>query len=147
MRTALATLLLLALSAPPAPAADLPPAPAAGAPAEERLYLSSARADALELLTARVDCVAFQRARIEARLDTGLLARGWTAEADRLWRLAEALARFEAAHIRPLIDRDTQDALLEATAPDGLAPGPSEETRATRCRAFGDAFALRRVTG
>jgi len=147
MRRTLATLLALALSAPPVLAADPPPPPPAGAPAEERLYLASATADALGLLVARVECVAFQRARIEARLDDGLLARGWTAEADRLWRLAEALARFEAAHIRPLIDPDTQDALLEATAPDGLAPAPRDETRAGRCLAFGDALALRRVTG
>jgi hypothetical protein len=135
----------LALAATPAAAADLPPPPPAGAPIEERLYLASASVsgDALRLLAARVDCVAFQRARIDARLDDGLLARGWNAEADRLWRLSEALSRFESAHIRPHIDAETQAAVLAAYG----ATSPDAPDRASRCAAFGDRFALSRVSG
>jgi hypothetical protein len=148
MRKALAT--LVALAAAPVLAADLPPPPRAGAPVEERLFLAAdagaapvASTDALGLLAARIDCVAFQRALIEARLDAGLLDGGWSAEADRLWRLSDALARFEAAHIRPLIDADTQGAVLAAYA--SLAPDLA--ARARRCLAFGDRFALDRVSG
>jgi hypothetical protein len=140
------TFAILLLAVAPARAADLPSTPSAGAPLEERLYLaaaSGAPGDALGLLAARIDCVAFQRARIEARLDAGLLAQGWNAEADRLWRLSEALARFEAVHIRPLIDAETQAAVLAAYAP---AAGDGER-RARRCRAFGDRLALGRVAG
>jgi hypothetical protein len=110
---------LLALLAAPLPALalDLPPVPPVGAPVEERLYLASDSVDPLDLLVARVTCVAFQRAAIAARLDDGLLARGWTGEADRLWRLSEALTAFEATHIRPLIDEETEEALLDAYAP------------------------------
>ena len=134
---------LLGLLAAPVRAADLPPPPGAGAPVEERLYLAAAAAgDALGLLVARIDCVAFQRGQIDARLADGLLARGWNGEADRLWRLAEALARFEAAHIRPMIDAETQAAVLAA-----YAPAADEETRARRCQAFGDRFSLGRVVG
>jgi hypothetical protein len=133
---------VVVLSAMPAFAADLPPAAGASAPLEERFYLAAASAeDALGLLAARIDCVAFQRELIEARLDAGLLARGWNAEADRLWRLSDALARFEAAHIRPAIDAETQAAVLAAYAP----ASEDEDARARRCLAFGDRFALGRV--
>jgi hypothetical protein len=141
---------LITLAAAPALAADLPPEPRVGAPVEERLFLAAdaARAqiadtDDLGLLAARIDCVAFQRARIDARIAAGLLARGWSAEADRLWRLSTALGRFEAVHIRPLIDADTQSAVLAAYA----AEAPDDATRARRCLAFGDRFALDRVSG
>jgi hypothetical protein len=142
------TLLLALAVTPAAAAADLPPPPP-GAPLEQRLYLTSASAsasasgDALRLLAARVGCVAFQRARIDARLDDGLLARGWNAEADRLWRLAEALALFEAAHIRPHVDAETQAAVLSAYA----SATPDEPARADRCAAFGNRLALTRVSG
>jgi hypothetical protein len=134
--------LLLAIAATPA-AADLPPPPPADAPLEERLYLTSATDDTMRLLAARVDCVAFQRAGIDARLDAGLLARGWNAEVDRLWRHAEALARFEDAHIRPHLDEGTQAAVLAAYA----AATPDDTARALRCASFGDRFALARVSG
>lgn len=116
--------------------------------------------------------MAFQRAAIAARLENGLLARGWSGEADRLWRLSEALAAFEAIHIRPLIDEATEEALLAAYAPGtgSIAAGPdartptalpqalgpqsldsddpgADESRATRCGSFADTFALRRVLG
>ncbi len=134
---------LLALAAASAQAADLPPAPRAGAPVEERLYLAAASdgSDPMSLLVGRIACVALQRARIAARLDAGLLARGWNAEADRLWRLSLALDRFETVHIRPHVDADSQDAVLAAyaDAPGADAPG--------RCAAFGDSLALRRVSG
>jgi len=140
--------LLAALAAPrPAPAADLPPAPPAGAPVEYRLYIASDSLDALDLLLARVACVAVQRAAIAARLEAGLLARGWSGEAGRLWRLYQALEAFEAAHIRPLIDADTQDALLDAYFPSAVGGAEGGETRARRCLAFADAWALRRVAG
>lgn len=145
MRQTLAGLLILAAAS--GRAADLPPAPPAGAPVEERLYLASAASDGAGLLAARIACVAFQRARLEARLEEGLLARGWSAEADRLWRLSEALARFEAAHIRPLVDEETQSVLLDAYFPEGIAAAPDGPARADRCRAFGEAYMLRRVLG
>ena len=71
----------------------------------------------------------------------GLLARGWTAKADRFRRLSEA------APIRALIGRYAQDALLAACFPEGLPNGREDEARARRCLAFGDALALRRVNG
>ena len=144
MRRTVAAVLLLA--AAPAVAADLPPPPGPGAAVEERLFLEAAPpapGDALGLLAARVDCVDFQRGQIAARLDAGLLARGWNAEVDRLWRLSEALDRFETAHIRPMIDAETQAEVVAAFAP---AETDGEE-RARRCQAFGDRFALRRITG
>lgn len=145
MRTTLTT--LLALAALPALAADLPPPPRAGAPLEERLFLAAGVTDPapgdLGLLAARVDCVAFQRTLIDARLGDGLLAGGWNAEADRLWRLSEALARFEAVHIRPMIDAETQAAVLAAYA----FAARNDEARARRCLAFGDRFALGRASG
>jgi hypothetical protein len=134
------------LAAVPAAAADLSSPPGPGAAVEERLYLAdapTAAGDALGLLVARIDCVDFQRGLIAARLDAGLLARGWNAEADRLWRLSEALDRFETAHIRPMIDAETQAEVIAALAPEGS----DQEARARRCEAFGDRFALRRVTG
>jgi hypothetical protein len=144
MRRTVAAVLLLA--AAPAVAADLPPPPGPGAAVEERLFLAAAPpapGDALGLLAARVDCLDFQRGLIAARLEAGLLARGWNGEADRLWRLSQALDLFETRHIRPMIDPETQAAIVAAFAP-AEADG---EARARRCQAFGDRFALRRVTG
>ena len=136
----------LVVAALPAGAAEMPPAPAAGAPVEERLFLASDSADDLLLRVARVDCVAYQRALIDARLDAGLLARGWSGEADRLWHLSEALAAFEDAHIRPMIDPDSEAALLAAYVPAPAAIG-KEDPRASRCASFAHAFVLRRVLG
>jgi hypothetical protein len=143
-RNSLAGLALLATPLT-AGAAEMPPAPAAGAPLEERLYLASDTADDVVLLVARVTCVAYQRAMIGARLEAGLLARGWSGEADRLWRLSEALTAFEAAHIRPMVDRDSETALLAAYVPDPQPDG--DDPRAARCGSFADAFMLRRVLG
>jgi hypothetical protein len=159
-------LALLALLAAPAglQAAEMPPPPPPGAPLQERLYIASDSADDIVLLLARVTCVAYQRARIDARLEAGLLARGWSGEVDRLWRLSQALAAFEAAHIRPMIDAETEEVLLAAYAPDTATgtsaegppetgpdsartavPAAAEDPRALRCLSFGDAFLLRRA--
>jgi hypothetical protein len=136
--------LILALSATPAAAADLPPAPRAGAPLAERLYLATAAPveDDLALLAARIACVAFQRDRIAHLLDAGLLAHGWNGDVDRLWRLSEALDRFEAAHIRPHVDPVTQELVRETYA---QAMASSESTH--QCTGFGNSYALRAVSG
>jgi hypothetical protein len=90
--------------------------------------------------------VAYQRAMIDARLEAGLLARGWSGEADRLWRLSEALTAFEAAHIRPMVDAETEAALLAAYTAEPPADG-ADDPRAARCGSFADTFVLRRVLG
>lgn len=138
-----APLCALAADLPPGPPSGLPPAPPAGAPVEQRLYLASDSLAPLDLLVARVTCVALQRAAIAARLEAGLLARGWSHEADRLWRLTEALEAFETAHIRPEVDAGTQAALLDAYTPD-LAPN---DPRGAGCGSFADPSMLRRVLG
>jgi hypothetical protein len=134
----------LSIAALPVAAADLPPVPRAGATIEERLYLSTAASapDDLALLAARIACVAHQRDRIAAMLEHGLLIRGWNGEAERLWRLSEALAAFEATHIRPHVDAETQAAVLEAYA------SARDETPDThRCTGFGNSYSLRAVSG
>jgi hypothetical protein len=135
---------LLALAALPAVAADLPPAPRAGATIEERLYLktSAIAPDDLALLAARIACVAFQRDHIAERLEDGLLIRGWNADVERLWRLSEALVAFEAAHIRPHLDAETQAVVM-----DVYAPSRDEMSRANRCTGFGNSYSLRAVSG
>jgi hypothetical protein len=131
-------------------AAELPPPAPPGSTPQERLYLASGSADDIALLAARVECVAFQRARIEARLADGVVSQGWNHAAQGLWRLHEALSRFEAAHIRPHVDRDTQQALIDTYAPDGFDLAAETEEgadRARRCQSFGDAGTLRRLAG
>lgn len=136
--------LILAFSAVPAAAADLPPAPRAGAPLAERLYLATARPaeDDLALLAARIACVAFQRDRIARLLDAGLLDHGWNGDVNRLWRLSEALDRFEAVHIRPHVDAETQEMVGDA-----YAPMIAEANGAHQCTGFGNSYALRAVSG
>jgi hypothetical protein len=137
--------LILALAAAPVAAADLPPAPRAGAPLAERLYLATAAPveNDLALLAARIACVAFQRDRIAGLLDAGLLAHGWNGEVDRLWRLSEALNRFEAAHIRPHVDAETQELVRHAYAPAIAGDAESDH----QCTGFGNSYALRAVSG
>jgi hypothetical protein len=136
--------LILALAPAPAAAADLPPAPRAGAPIAERLYLATAAPvqDDLALLAARIACVGFQRDRIARLLDAGLLAHGWNGDVERLWRLSQALDRFEAAHIRPHVDAETQ-----AEVRDAYAAAIAEATSAHQCTGFGNSYALRAVSG
>jgi hypothetical protein len=136
--------LILALAAAPAAAADLPPAPQAGAPLAERLYLASTTPveDDLALLAARIACVAFQRDRIARLLDAGLLDHGWNGDVDRLWRLSEALDRFEAVHIRPHVDAETQEMVRDA-----YAPAIAEANSAHQCTGFGNSYALHAVSG
>lgn len=133
---------LFGLAAAPAVAADLPPAARAGAALDERLYLVAAEpaADDLALLAARITCVAYHRDRIMGLLDAGLIARGWNAEVDRLWRLSEALDRFETAHIRPHVDPETQKEVGELYSGSGV-------NAAARCTGFGNSYALRAVSG
>ncbi len=138
----LALLALCFALAAPAAALDLPPPARSGGPILERFYLASDAAGDLALLAARIECVAFHRARIAGYLDAGLLAGGWTRDVDRLWQLSEALDAFEAAHIRPFVDPDTQAALADLV----LASG-AEEARSARCASFGDIYAFRRLAG
>jgi hypothetical protein len=135
---------IIALAAAPAAAADLPPAPRAGAPLAERLYLAAAVPveDDLALLAARIACVAFQRERIAELLDAGLLAHGWNGDVDRLWRLSDALDRFEAAHIRPHVDADTQ-----AEVRDAYMSAFAGANSVHQCTGFGNSYALRAVSG
>lgn len=132
------------LAATPAAAVDLPPPVGPGAPLRERFYLASEAADDLSLLAARIECVAHHRARIEGLVDKGGLARGWSPEAERFWRLSQALDLFESAHIRPHVDAHTQEALARIYADGGAA---QVEDRAERCLSFGDIYALRRLAG
>jgi hypothetical protein len=136
--------LILALAATPAAAADLPPAPPAGAPLAERLYIvtPAPAEDDLALLAARIACVAFQRDRIAQLLDAGLLDHGWNGDVNRLWRLSEALDRFEAVHIRPHVDTETQEMVREA-----YAPVIAEADSAHQCTGFGNSYALYAVSG
>lgn len=135
---------ILALAAVPAAAADLPTVPRAGAPVAERLYLLPAAPaeDELALLAARIACVGFQRDRIARLLDPGLLAHGWNSQVDRLWRLSEALDRFEAAHIRPHVDAETQEQVRYA-----YATVVAEAQSTHQCTGFGNTYALLAVSG
>jgi len=135
------------LVATPAAAVDLPPPVGPGAPLRERFYLASESAGDLSLLAARIECVAHHRARIEAFAAERRHGFGWSHEAERLWRIAELLDRFEAEHIRRHVDRETQAALAQAyvgAQETVTAPG---DDRAERCRSFGDIYALRRLAG
>jgi hypothetical protein len=134
----------ISIAALPVAAADLPPVPRAGATIEERLYLSTSASapDDLALLAARIACVAHQRDRIADLLGQGLLIRGWNGEAERLWRLSEALTVFEAAHIRPHVDPETQAAVLKVYAAAQIATQDPH-----RCTGFGNSYSLRAVSG
>jgi hypothetical protein len=142
MRNAFALVLVLATT--PVAAADLPPAPPAGAPLAERLYLATTTpaGDDIALLAARIACVAFQRDRIARLLDAGLLAHGWNGDVDRLWRLSEALDRFEAVHIRRHVDAETQEMVRDA-----YAPMIAEANGDHQCTGFGNSYALYAVSG
>lgn len=139
-----AVLALFLAVATPAGAVDLPAPPAMDAPARDRFYLASEEAGELSLLAARIECVAHHRARIEGFAGAGGLAWGWSSEAERLWRLSRALDLFEAAHIRPHVDPDTQEALA-ATYAERKAT--DAEDRARRCLSFADPIALRCLAG
>jgi len=139
-----AVLALILAVATPAGAVDLPAPPAMDAPARERFYLASEEAGELSLLAARIECVAHHRARIDGFVQEGGFAQGWSREAERLWRLSRALDLFEAAHIRPHVDPDTQEALARTY---GGGEASDAEDSARRCLSFANPFALRRLAG
>lgn len=91
----------------------------------------------LDHLVMRIECVAWQRARIDRAMLEGVSRVGWGHRRQALWTQALGLERYEQRHIRPYIDAQTQAVLIETYWPDGLlAARNAPDPRDARCARF-----------